>query len=990
MSMFIIFTFTVALLALYIFYYKTNIEMPRKNQKKSILVLFSAGFIIRLIFAYFYKGHETDMICFNAWSDMLKTNGFSSFYTSDSFTDYPPGYMYILYLLGFVKDIFGEGSIFTYIILKMPSIISDILCGLFIFKLCEKYDRNNFKYLLTGFYIFNPAIILNSAVWGQVDSVFTLFIVLMLYMLSEKKMVYAYFMFAIAIFIKPQALFYFPLLIFGIIENIFLHDFSFKKFIINLVAGLSAIAFIILLMLPFGFNNVIDQYINTIGSYDYASVNAYNIWTAFGKNWSSLSGGMSLLGTLSIILTVLASIYLFFIKNDTNKYFMISAFICFSVFVLSVKMHERYAFPVMILLLCAYVISSKKEDMYLYLGISTLQFMNIFHVLFFYTPENAFDKSFYTFGMIIGWTTVIALILFTVYQFKGYFCKNYLNFKDKFIAPRIETKVTRKDVSVICVITLIYSIIALFNLGDNKAPQTFEIIDQDSYVEINLKEETDISKINLYFGAKDVDNSDMLLVSFYDKNGVQTFEKEIQEGSVFRWEEFEDIGTFAKSIEISSLNSVYLGEIGIFSKNDEQIIPTNSSKITDEQDVVPYRSSYRNSTYFDEIYHARTAYEFLNDLPVYEWTHPPLGKTLISLGISTFGMTPFGWRIVGTLFGILMIPVLYIFSKKMFGATWISALSSIVFSFDFMHFTQTRIATIDVYVTFFIMLMYLFMYKYCDDLLEENSNSKHFIPLALSGLFMGFGIASKWTGVYAGIGLAIIFFLSIFIKTKKKEISNSFIYKTFGFCVISFVIVPVLIYLVSYIPFLRSNNGGFIDIIKNQEAMLTYHGKTVLDSDHFFSSKWYEWIINYRPIWYYTGINGNLTENISAFGNPIVWISGLLAFIYCLYDAIKNRDKNAIFLVISYLAQLLPWVFVERTTFIYHYFPCVPFLVLMIAHFVHKTYQRNKKIKFVYLGFTVITVVLFIMFYPSISGFPVNRNYVKEFLIWMPSWHLIN
>lgn len=36
----------------------------------------------------------------------------------------------------------------------------------------------------------------------------------------------------------------------------------------------------------------------------------------------------------------------------------------------------------------------------------------------------------------------------------------------------------------------------------------------------------------------------------------------------------------------------------------------------------------------------------------------------------------------------------------------------VLFAADFMHFAQTRIATIDVYITFFIILMYYFMYDY--------------------------------------------------------------------------------------------------------------------------------------------------------------------------------------------------------------------------------------------------------------------------------------
>ena len=93
--------------------------------------------------------------------------------------------------------------------------------------------------------------------------------------------------------------------------------------------------------------------------------------------------------------------------------------------------------------------------------------------------------------------------------------------------------------------------------------------------------------------------------------------------------------------------------------------PSEGQALFDEQQEVPERSSFRNGTYFDEIYHGRTGYEFVHHLNVYEWTHPPLGKVFISIGIRIFGMCPFGWRIVGTVFGIFMLPLIYLFAKKL-------------------------------------------------------------------------------------------------------------------------------------------------------------------------------------------------------------------------------------------------------------------------------------------------------------------------------------
>ena len=105
----------------------------------------------------------------------------------------------------------------------------------------------------------------------------------MIYFISEKKMSLFIFMFAICIFIKPQAFIFTPILIFGIIENVFIKDFSKEKLLKNLGFGVSAIILMVLLALPFGISNVIDQYTTTMASYPYLTVNAFNLWGAWVK-----------------------------------------------------------------------------------------------------------------------------------------------------------------------------------------------------------------------------------------------------------------------------------------------------------------------------------------------------------------------------------------------------------------------------------------------------------------------------------------------------------------------------------------------------------------------------------------------------------------------------------------------------------------------------------------------------------------------------------
>ena len=184
-------------------------------------------------------------------------------------------------------------------------------------------------------------------------------------------------------------------------------------------------------------------------------------------------------------------------------------------------------------------------------------------------------------------------------------------------------------------------------------------------------------------------------------------------------------------------------------------------------------------------------------------------------------MNPFGWRIVGTLFGIAMVPMVYLFARKLSKDTLTASFACVLFAFDFMHFTQTRIATIDVYITFFVILMYYFMYQYSTLSFYDTALKRTLVPLGACGVCMGLGIASKWTGVYAGCGLALIFFAVLYRRYREyvyacsspsgstngishKTIRKQFLprtKRTILFCLVFFVAVPAVIYLLSYIPF---------------------------------------------------------------------------------------------------------------------------------------------------------------------------------------------
>ena len=351
-------------------------------------------------------------------------------------------------------------------------------------------------------------------------------------------------------------------------------------------------------------------------------------------------------------------------------------------------------------------------------------------------------------------------------------------------------------------------------------------------------------------------------------------------------------------------------------------------------------------------------------------------------------MTPFGWRFMGTLFGLLMLPILYDFIKRMSGSTKISVCGTVIFAFDFMHFVQTRIATIDTYSVFFILLMYLFMWRFV-------SGGK-WRYLALSGLFFGLGAASKWTCVYAGGGLAVIWLLYWISRRREEGFWRDFI-SNCALCLVFFVALPAAIYYASYYCYgtAKGLEGGlgmyftkdYADIVlHNQVYMWEYHSDLV--STHPYSSRWYQWLVDARPILYYLEYFDDGTKSaFGAFLNPVFCWGGLFAVIGCGVLAVKDRDSRAAFIVIGYLAQFLPWVLVTRLTFAYHYFPSEVFMALALCHMWRRCrdeglYRWERPM----YAFTGLGVLLFAAFYPVLTGVRTAVWYTRSFLKWFPSW----
>ena len=560
-------------------------------------------------------------------------------------------------------------------------------------------------------------------------------------------------------------------------------------------------------------------------------------------------------------------------------------------------------------------------------------------------------------------------------------------------------RLSRLDAVLCLVITALYAVTAFAGLGDMSAPQSWcRFTERGQYALVDLGGETGLGMIRYYPGLHTGEYRLELSSDGESWRDAGSLSQEYND--LFKWLDYslaaEGVAdTSARYVRITASAELDLGEIAFYDAEGNMLdasgfdYDAGCAALFDEQDAVPERPGYMNSTYFDEIYHARTALEHIENVYPYEITHPPLGKEIIGLGIRLFGMTPFGWRFMGTLFGVLMLPILYVFLKRMTRSSAIAGCATVIFAFDFMHFVQTRIATIDTYSVFFILLMYLFMWRFV-------SGGK-WRYLALSGVFFGLGAASKWTCIYAGAGLAVIWLVYWITQARRPRFAARFIANC-GFCLVFFVAVPLVIYYLSYYHYgtARGLEGGagmfftrdYFDIVwDNQVYMWEYHSDLV--STHPYASRWYQWLVDARPILYYLEYfeDGTTKSAFGAFMNPLFCWAGLIAIFANALFIFKDRDGKAAFIVIGYLAQLLPWVLVTRLTFAYHYFPSEVFLILALAN----VWSRLREAALPYwrrnmYALTGASAALFAAFYPVLTGLRTPIWYTRSLLKWFPSW----
>jgi dolichyl-phosphate-mannose--protein O-mannosyl transferase len=407
---------------------------------------------------------------------------------------------------------------------------------------------------------------------------------------------------------------------------------------------------------------------------------------------------------------------------------------------------------------------------------------------------------------------------------------------------------------------------------------------------------------------------------------------------------------------------------------------------------------------FDEVHYGKAVNGYFKG--EYFFTgHPPLGPQLIALG-GFFGhyQPKFAFenigekfsdnsyislRVMPALFGALIPLVLFFFLREIGFSEILAFFSSLFSIFENSLLVQSRFILIDTFWIFFGFLGLTFFF------VSRRKNYNLFY-LALSGISFGLGTAAKWTALSFPLFAGIVFsfdFLKEFFKKGKKEIFNFILKAIFGLGICFFIsyFIPFAIHF-KLLPksgpgdifmskeFLSGQKNLFEKFIELNKVSYETNIKG-MEASHPYSSRFYTWPFLLRPIFYWANEN----ERIYFLGNPILWWSSALAIFFLFFLLVFSTkfqgDKRAIFILLGYLTNMLPYLNVGRVTFLYHYLPALLFAIPSLVYLV--SWLKNwKKILFL---ISVFVILSFLYFAPLSYGLPLSPlEYQRR--IWLKSW----
>jgi dolichyl-phosphate-mannose--protein O-mannosyl transferase len=292
-----------------------------------------------------------------------------------------------------------------------------------------------------------------------------------------------------------------------------------------------------------------------------------------------------------------------------------------------------------------------------------------------------------------------------------------------------------------------------------------------------------------------------------------------------------------------------------------------------------------------------------------------------------------------------------------------------------------------------------------EEALEKGRSST--LWLILFTLALACLVSTKWYGVM-GFGVSFVVLILVWMQRYFVALRPTLWGNPRGFrldgALATILFVSATAYALVWVPDLVRNSPdpgeihNLNDLVYRQYSMFEYHD--TLKATHPYSSKWWEWPIDYVPIAYFyqdhrkdpTDPNGCCVYEITSLPNPVILWFGLLCVPWVAVLAWRERNKGYALMVLTYLLQWLPWIRSPRITFAYHFYVDIPLICLCNVIVLQRLWEWAKPRGSVrWLGglgvgaYVAAAALGFVFFYPILADHPISWN-AWHARMWFPTW----
>jgi dolichyl-phosphate-mannose--protein O-mannosyl transferase len=229
----------------------------------------------------------------------------------------------------------------------------------------------------------------------------------------------------------------------------------------------------------------------------------------------------------------------------------------------------------------------------------------------------------------------------------------------------------------------------------------------------------------------------------------------------------------------------------------------------------------------------------------------------------------------------------------------------------------------------------------------------------------------------------------------KSPLLNTITAEGFGL-VLAYLLLPFVVYVASYTAWFLHFGFDLGRWVELQGSMARFHTDLPLVNEegqpsHGYLSTPWQWIFLRRPVFYYGVYSEGFRQVIYANGNPAIFWGSILAIPYVAYAWWRRRDWRAGYIVVAIAGLYLPWFLVSRPQFLFYATPITPFFVLACLYALRDLSElrvagsRSRPFLPVAVGFVAASVLLFVWFWPVLTGAPITDAAFK-LRLWFTTW----